>query len=65
MKYALMINLGSDEEDWIYVTEGTSENCWDLRPVVYEDFQRAEQAASIWRNQGTGKVKVVELLQEV
>lgn len=63
MKYALMVKLGVD--DWIYVTESNTDKCWDLRPVLYDSFESANQAASIWRTQGTANCKVVEFLQEV
>ena len=62
MKYALMIKIG--QGDWLYVTEGRSDNCWDPHPVMYENKQRAEHAATIWRNYGSD-CKVVEYLREV
>lgn len=62
MKYALMIDLGGND-DWIYVTEDT-DHCWDLKPVLYENFSAADQAAQVWRIQGKdSKVKVVEYLE--
>lgn len=63
MKYALMIKIG--EGDWMYVTEEKSANCWDRHPVMYEDKERAERAAAIWRNHGSSSCKVVEYLREV
>lgn len=62
MKYALMIKIG--QGDWMYVTEEKSDNCWDMHPVIYEDKQRAERAATIWRNYGS-ECKVVDFLREV
>lgn len=56
--YAIMIRMG--DGDWIYVTEQTY-NCWDLMPELYETFEQAEQAASVWRLKGKEiNVKVVE-----
>ena len=52
-----MVRMGDD--DWIYVTEQT-DNCWDLMPELYETFEQAEQAASVWRLKGKEiNVKVV------
>ena len=56
-KWAIKIRMGDD--DWIYVTEQT-DNCWDLMPELYETFEQAEQAASVWRLKGKEiNVKVV------
>ena len=56
-KWAIKIRMGDD--DWIYVTEQT-DNCWDLRLVLYKTFEQAEQAASVWRLKGKEiNVKVV------
>ena len=55
--YAIMIRMG--DGDWLYVTE-ENENCWDLMPELYETFEQAEQAASVWRLKGKEmNVKVV------
>ena len=46
--------------DWIYVVED-NENCWDLRPQLYQTFEQADQAASVWRLKGKEiNVKVVK-----
>ena len=56
-KWAIKIRMGDD--DWIYVTEQT-DNCWDLMPELYETFEQADQAASVWRLKGKEiNVKVV------
>ena len=56
--YALKIKIG--QGDWLYVTEDT-ENCWDLQPQLYETFEQAEQAATVWRLKGKEmNVKVVK-----
>ena len=57
-KWAIKIRMG--DSDWIYVTEQT-DNCWDLMPELYETFEQAEQAASVWRLKGKEiNVKVVK-----
>ena len=59
MKYAVMICLDG-AEDWIYVTEDTKSCDWNLKPVVYETSELAEEAAEIWRLPGRQRnVKVV------
>ena len=56
--YAIMVCLDG-KDDWIYVTEQT-DNCWELMPELYETFEQAEQAASVWRLKGKEtNVKVV------
>jgi len=53
-----MVRMG--DGDWIYVTEQT-DNCWDLMPELYETFEQAEQAATVWRLKGKEtNVKVVK-----
>ena len=57
-KWAIKIRMG--DGDWIYVTEQT-DNCWDLMPELYETFEQADQAASVWRLKGKEiNVKVVK-----
>lgn len=59
MKYAVMICLDGND-DWIFVTEDSKGNCWDLRPVLFETSELAEEAANIWRLKGKERmVKVV------
>jgi hypothetical protein len=45
-KWAIKIRMG--DGDWLYVTED-NDRCWDLQPQLYETFEQAEQAASVWR----------------
>lgn len=62
MKYALKLKLG--EGDWIYVTDETSSNCWDLQPMLFESYEQADRHAQTWRI--TGKetnVQIVEYLE--
>ena len=58
-KYAVKIMLSAD--DWIYVTEDTRDNCWDLVPVVFNDKKEADKFAKTWHHKynGTRFVKVV------
>lgn len=59
MKYAIKVMLAV--EDWIYVTEDTGGNCWDLRPVLFDNKKDAEKFADTWRlKDRRGNVKVVE-----
>lgn len=59
MKYAVKIMLAAD--DWIYITEDTHGKCWDLKPVLFETQEQAEDFAKSWRKRGKERyVKVVE-----
>ena len=59
MKYAVKIMLAAD--DWIYITEDTHGKCWDLKPVLFEKREQAEDFAKSWRKRGKERyVKVVE-----
>ena len=61
--YAIMVKL--IDGDWIYVVED-NENCWDLRPQLYQTFEQAEQAATVWRLKGKEiNVKVVKYDEQV
>jgi hypothetical protein len=55
MKYEVKLELA--EDDWIYITEDNSENCWDLTVKIFDNIKDAEQFASIWKQKNT---KVVE-----
>jgi hypothetical protein len=39
-KWAIMVCLNEQEDDWIYVTEQT-EHCWDLKPVLFNNIHKA------------------------
>jgi hypothetical protein len=39
-KWAIMVCLDEKEDDWIYVTE-TSNDCWDLKPLLFDDIVEA------------------------
>ena len=41
--YAIMVCLDG-KDDWIFVTEKT-ENCWDIRPLLFEDVETAFEYA--------------------
>ena len=55
MKYAVKLELS--EDDWIYITEDNSNNCWELTVKTFDNAKDAEQFASIWKQKNT---KVVE-----
>jgi hypothetical protein len=47
-------------DDWIFVTEKT-ENCWDIRPLLFEDVETALEYSEPWVVPGKEEnVKVVK-----
>ena len=57
--YAIMICLDG-VDDWIFVTEKT-ENCWDIRPLLFEDVETALEYSEPWVTPGKEEnVKVVK-----
>jgi hypothetical protein len=50
-KWAVMVCLDKEEDDWIYITEQT-EHCWDLKPMLFESIERAFEYADTWRLPG-------------
>jgi len=46
-KYAVMVCLDKENDDWIFVTEDTKD-CWDLRPVLFDDINEALEFAKSW-----------------
>ena len=60
MTYAVKIMLSKD--DWIFITQDTGGNCWDLTPETFNDRKDAERFAEIWRKKYKDNryVKVVE-----
>ena len=56
--YAIMVCLDG-KDDWLYITEHTK-NCMDLRPVLFDLEEDAENYAITWRLEGKAEyVKVV------
>jgi hypothetical protein len=55
MKYAIMVQFDVATDDWIYVTQESKGNMYDLKPIVYATLAEAVQAKQIWKN-----AKVVE-----
>ena len=49
MKWAIKIMLAAD--DWIYVTESDG-TMFEVRPVLFDSFEDADKAATIWRIKG-------------
>ena len=51
MKYAIKIPFGDPEnkDNWIYVTETSSEDFDDLHVKVFKTKESAEKAAKTWR----------------
>ena len=57
--YAIMVCLDG-KDDWIFVTEKT-ENCWDIRPLLFEDVETALEYSEPWLVPGKEEnVKVVK-----
>ena len=59
-KWAIMICLDKATDDWIFVTEDSKGNCWDLRPVLFDDINDALEYAKSWTI--TGKEENVQVV---
>ena len=58
-QWAIMVCLDG-KDDWIFVTEDSKGNCWDLRPVLFDDINDALEFANSWAIPGKEQnVKVV------
>ena len=56
--YAIMICL-DNKDDWIFITEDT-QDCLDLRPLLFDDIHDALLSAEQWAARGKEEnVKVV------
>ena len=44
-KWAIMICLNEQEDDWIYVTEDTGKCDWILQPLLFDDVREALDAS--------------------
>ena len=49
--FAVMVCLDG-KDDWIYITEDSESNCWDLRPVLFNNYADAVQFSHNWVLQG-------------
>jgi len=60
-KWAIMVCLDVENDDWIFVTENTDKcDMWDLRPILFEDINAALEFANGWAIEGKEQyVKVV------
>jgi hypothetical protein len=60
-KWAVMICLSEETDDWIFVTEKTDRcDMWDLQPVLFDDINDALEFSSNWTVPGKEKnVQVV------
>ena len=54
-KYAIKLMLSAD--DWIYVTEDTEAPMFQMRPMLFNSRQEAEEHAGIWNNRFTKVVR--------
>jgi len=50
-KWAVMVCLDKETDDWIFVTEDTKD-CWDLRPVLFNDLTEALEYAKVFTIKG-------------
>jgi hypothetical protein len=46
-KWAVMVCLDG-KDDWIFVTEDSKGNCWDLHPVLFDDLTEALEYAKVF-----------------
>ena len=64
-QWAVMVCLDG-KEDWIFVTEDSKGNCWDLRPVLFDDINDALEFANSWAIPGKEQnVKVINYEEEI
>ena len=48
-KWAVMVCLDKETDDWLFVTENTNQNdMFDLQPVLFDDVNAALEFASSW-----------------
>ena len=59
MKYAIKVCFDPDNDDWLYITERTT-NCMDLKPVLFDLEEDAENYAITWRLEGKAHYVKVE-----
>jgi len=45
-KWAIMICLNKQEDDWIFITEDTDKCDWNLKPVLFDDLNEAMSYAN-------------------
>jgi hypothetical protein len=65
-KWAVMVCLDKQEDDWIFVTEDSKGNCWDLQPVLFDDINDALEFAKGWALPGKEEnVQVVSYGEQV
>ena len=66
-KWAVMICLSEETDDWIFVTEKTDScDMWDLQPVLFDDINDALEFSSNWTVPGKEKnVQVVSYNESV
>lgn len=51
-KWAIMVCFDSKIDDWLYVTEDTGSCSFDLRPLLFDDYNQAIEHAEIWKQPG-------------
>ena len=65
-KWAVMICLSKETDDWIFVTEKTDScDMWDLQPVLFDDINKALEFAENWTLPGKEEnVQVVSYYED-
>ena len=58
-KWAIMVCLNEQEDDWIYITEDTGKCDWNLKPVLFDDVSSALAFSEQWVVPGKEKNVVV------
>jgi len=53
-KYAVKVMLSKD--DWIYVTQPGESTMWEVRPMLFNTRELAEEHARIWGNEDVARV---------
>ena len=66
-KWAVMVCIDVEEDDWIFVTENTGKcDMFDLRPVLFDDINEAMAFAGTFALPGREEnVMVVDYVEQV
>ena len=58
-RWAIMVCLNEEEDDWIYITKDKGACNWDLEPELFDDINDALKFAEGWIIPGKEKNVVV------
>ena len=63
-KYAIMVLIDAEQDDWLYVTESDADT-WMPRPVLFDSIEEAFEHAAVWYIEGKEEnVSIVEYDEE-